>query len=205
MPSSRYIRSLERRLRTFEDRQLGSPNMAQQADLHSSTLEDQPSSTRLAREARTSPLSPPRGHLYVPEGDRHNPPTIITESPEIFMGGKASESFTQLILNAMNRGSATTETHSFSSPAEIIGDAQDRSDLLEPPPDARMLIKMYIDFHHILTPIFHVPTILARFEQVLTCEPTHLHEHLYTVALMNMVCAIAAAHNRSGQARPERV
>lgn len=119
------------------------------------------------------------------------------------MGGKASESFTQLILNAMNHGPAKMETHSYSSPKEIIGDTRDRPDFVELPPDARNLIKVYIDFHHIVTPIFHVPTILAQFEQVLTCDPTHRHEHLYTIALLNMVCAIVVAHNRLGQGRPE--
>ncbi len=121
------------------------------------------------------------------------------------MGGKASESFTQLILNAMNHGSAKMETHSFSSPREFVADTQDRPDLLEPPPDARNLIKIYIDFHHILTPIFHIPTILAKFERVLTCDSAHLPEHLYTIALMNMICAIASAHDRLGPARSERV
>ncbi len=121
------------------------------------------------------------------------------------MGGKASESFTQLILNAMNHGSARMETHSFSSPTEHIGDSRAWSELLQPPADARKLIKIYFDFHHILTPIFHVPTTLARFEQVLTCESAHQSEHVHTIALMNMICAIAVAHSRSGRGRSDRV
>lgn len=135
---------------------------------------------------------------------QQQPQTIIPESPEIFMGGKASESFTQLILNAMNHGSARMASHSFSSPREAIGDIHDRMDLLVPPPDARRLITIYFDFHHILTPIFHVPTVLAQFEQVYSCDPAQLHEYAYSIALINMMCAIAAAHNRPGQGTSEK-
>ena len=201
-PSSRYIRSLERRVRLFEDRQQSVPIVPEQTDLSSPPRNQTP---RPARDARAALLSASRPPSSVPDSYRHVPDAIITESPEIFMGGKASESFTQLILNAMNHGSAKMETHSYSSPKEIIGDTRGRPDLLELPPDAGNLIKVYIGFHHIVTPIFHVPTILAQFERVLTCDPTHRHEHLYTIALLNMVCAIVVVHNRLKQGRPEIV
>ena len=202
MPSSRYIRSLERRVRIFEDKEQSVPSVPEQTGLSStpSNLTPKP-----ARDARASLLSVSRPPSCGPDSYRHVPQTVITESPEIFMGGKASESFTQLILNAMNHGSAKMETHSYSSPKESARDRRDGPDLLEPPPNARDLIKAYLDFHHVITPIFHVPTILAQFEQVLTCDPSRRHEHLYTIALLNMVCAVVVTHNRLGQGRPETV
>lgn len=115
------------------------------------------------------------------------------------MGGKAGEAFTQLILNAMNRGSnrgsARLETQVFSSPRDGAHDVAEL-DLLAPPVNARELINAYFNFHHVLTPIFHAPSALARFELVFSQNSSHLPDHVYALATMNMICAIAASHNR---------
>jgi len=125
-------------------------------------------------------------------------PTIVSTSPEIFLGGRTGESFTQLILNAMNH--AKLETKTFASPRSTddkqIGDAHE---VLSPPRNAQELVKVYFDFHHVLTPIFHVPSILAKFEQILSpSSPQPQPDRVYTLATMYMICAIAAAHNRPG-------
>lgn len=118
------------------------------------------------------------------------------------MGGKAGESFTQLILNAMNRGSAKLETQAFSSTRQISSNTSGEANLVfVPPPNAKELIKVYFDFHHVLTPIFHAPTILSQLEQVLSsCDSSDQasHHNNYNLAILNMICAIAAAHDRLG-------
>ncbi|KAL1863849.1 hypothetical protein VTK73DRAFT_6349 [Phialemonium thermophilum] len=200
-----YIRSLERRLRIFEEshRGAGSARPLDPGDATNVTPLSTPHHPLAGSEggprARRSSLSasPPTGQPRQ---------TIISANPDILIGGKAGESFTQLILNAMNRGSARLETHSFSSPRDHHPD-DDLSDarILAPPPGARELMKVYFDFHHVLTPIFHAPTITNQLEQVLrrgnsasqssSCDhPTNI----YTLAILNMICAIATAHDRLG-------
>lgn len=188
-------------MRIFEDKEQGVVSVPQQTSPNSAPRYQTP---KPARDDRTSLLSASRPPSSGPDSYRHVPQTIITESPEIFMGGKASESFTQLILNAMN-GSAKMETHSFSSPRDSVMDVRDLPASLQPPPNARDLVKVYLEFHHVVTPIFHVPTILAQFEQVFTCDPSLLDEHIYTIALLDMVCAIVVAHNRLGQGPLETI
>lgn len=70
--------------------------------------------------------------------------------------------------------------------------------LYDLPPDARELIQRYFDFHYMLTPIFHLPSIITRFEQVFVSERSRRHEHASTLAIINMICAIATAHRRTG-------
>lgn len=87
------------------------------------------------------------------------------------------------------------QAQSFSSPREQPGQTND-PDLYTLPPDVRDLIQLYFDFHYVLSPIFHVPSIFAKFEAALTCEPSKRPEHTSTLAIINMICAIASAHRR---------
>jgi hypothetical protein len=188
LPVVRYIRSLERRFRNFEDKQreyLGLPMLTP-----GTTSSNHPEPIEYGQST------------VLTDGQQRQ--TIISASPEIFMGGKAGESFTQLILNAMNGGSAKLETRILSSPRNSNKELEE-SDLFAPTSTARDLIKVYFHVHHALTPIFHAPSILAEFDQVFSCDSSHLRDHIYTLAIMNMVCAIAAAHDVLGLGGSESV
>lgn len=125
--------------------------------------------------------------------------SILPTTPDIFLSGKAGESFTQLILNAMNHPSVKLDSQSFSSPQDSSVEMRSSDDLFSPPPNARKLLQVYFDFHHELTPIFHVPSIMAQFEQVLGNRiVSRSTDHVYTLAILNMICALAAAHSRQG-------
>jgi hypothetical protein len=130
-----------------------------------------------------------------PQGKKES---VIATSPEIFLGGDSGLHFTQLILNAMNPGGCDRlQAQSFSSPRYQPGETGD-TNIYILPPDARELIQLYFEFHHVLSPMFHVPTIFAKFEDVFACDPSKRHQHTYTLAIINMICAIATSHRRFG-------
>ncbi|EXJ67158.1 uncharacterized protein A1O5_09805 [Cladophialophora psammophila CBS 110553] len=112
------------------------------------------------------------------------------------MGGNSGISFTQLILNAMNGAdsnrleaqslSSARDPPSFSTPV----------DLFALPPNCRELVDLFFDFHYELSPIFHAPTLLAKIERVIIGDLAYRSENRYTLAIMNMLFAIAASHQR---------
>lgn len=123
---------------------------------------------------------------------------VIADSPEIFMGGASGLSFTQLILNAMNRTDSSRLQHqTFSSPRDYQN-ITSSADIYALPSDAHDLINIFIDFNHVLSPVFHVPTILSKFERVFACDDSSRPEHSHILAIMNMIFAIATSHKRHG-------
>jgi salicylate hydroxylase len=129
-----------------------------------------------------------------------SPAAITAASPSLFLGGDGAISFTQLILNAMNPDAPSrvqSSTQFFSSPRDPSREMPDAK-LHDLPPDVRELVQRYFDFHHVLTPIFHVPSIFPRIDQVLNMDRTRRFEDPLILAMINMICAISAAHRRNG-------
>ncbi|KAM0449462.1 hypothetical protein ACHAO4_007480 [Trichoderma viride] len=201
-----YIRSLERRVRNFEDThrdrtQQRPPSHALPVVQHNSPV---PSiihyeASRLPpMQHPNQPMGWPAGRSYPQQQQQHH--HVLPTTPDIFLSGKAGESFTRLILNAMNHPTAKLDARSFTSPRDYSVEARSPSDLLSLPPNAQELLKTYFDFHHELTPIFHVPTVMAQFDQVLSNRhAARTTDHIYTLAILNMICALTAAHSRRGQ------
>lgn len=183
-----YIRSLDRRLQRFEERR-------------QTSLEPQPlaiqglspkQSTRDALSNTSNQAGPPR-HEPIALAKAQQETPVISADPEIFLGGNAGFSFTQLILNAMN---CPQKFHALSTPRDGPR-ALNGPDISMVPARGPELIKVYLGFHHQLMPIFHSPSIIATFDQVFACDAAEsLRDHRYTVAIMNMMCAIAASHQR---------
>ncbi|KAL1968441.1 hypothetical protein VTN77DRAFT_1970 [Rasamsonia byssochlamydoides] len=184
-----YIRSLEYKLKQYEEKIRDQNDEIHQRALPSESTGVSPASQRQAFPASVSqPHQPPQ----------RKKASVIATSPEIFLGGDSGVSFTQLILNAMNPGGCDRlQAQSFSSPRDLPRETGD-PDIYALPHDVRDLIQLYFDFHYALSPIFHVPTIFAKFDEVFNCDPSRRHEHTYTLAIINMICAIAAAHRRFG-------
>lgn len=90
-----------------------------------------------------------------------------------------------------------SSTQFFPSPRDPSREMPDAK-LYDLPPDARDLIQRYFDYHHVLTPVFHLPSIFPQFEQVLMMDRSRRHENPYILAIINMICAISAAHRRNG-------
>jgi hypothetical protein len=129
---------------------------------------------------------------------QYKAPAIVTATPEIFLGGSSGVSFTQLILKAMNPGGGDTlQVQSFSPRREFGSLDTTDPNIYSLPPDVRDGIKRYFDWHNTLSPLFHLPTIFAKIEAALTCEPSRRSEHRYTLATINMIYAIAQAHSRT--------
>jgi hypothetical protein len=191
-----YIRSLEYKVKQYE---------TQLRDLQQETTQRSiPDIGRTLPLQKPQDLSPPRD-LW-PKASNPLPPvqgavTITAASPSLFLGGNGGAiSFTQLILNAMNPGAPDriqSSNQLFPSPRDPSREMPDTK-LYDLPPDARELIQRYFDFHYVLTPIFHLPSIITRFEQVFISERSRRHEYAYTLAIINMICAIATAHRRTG-------
>ncbi|OAG34942.1 hypothetical protein AYO21_10893 [Fonsecaea monophora] len=176
--SQAYIRSLEQRLRKFEE---------QETRAHGKP--DQPAS--LAQHSRRSQAySSPPPHVQQRQS------ILISANPEIFMGGYSGISFTQLILNAMNGADSNKlEAQSLSSPRDPPCFSTP-SDLFALPPNCRDLIDLFFDFHYELSPIFHAPTLLAKIDRLIAGDTAYRSEHRYILAIMNMLLAIAASHQR---------
>jgi Fungal specific transcription factor domain len=100
-------------------------------------------------------------------------------------------------MNPDSPDKVQSSTQLFSSPRDPSREMPDAK-LYDLPPDARDLIQRYLDYHHVLTPIFHLPTIFPQFEHVLMMDRSRRHEKPYTLAIINMICAISAAHRRNG-------
>ncbi|EED19737.1 conserved hypothetical protein [Talaromyces stipitatus ATCC 10500] len=196
-----YIRSLEDKVEQYE---------AQLRTLHSNhrhgtnyqPINHKPSGqlpTPTLHNRQASISLPPivaRSPLVLDQG----PAAITAASPSLFLGGDGAVSFTQMILNAMNPDAPSrvqSSTQFFASPRDPSREMPDAK-LHDLPPDVRELVQRYFDFHHVLTPIFHVPSIRPRIEQALAMDRTRRYEDPYTLAMINMICAIAAAHRRNG-------
>ncbi|KAM0521358.1 hypothetical protein ACHAPE_002838 [Trichoderma viride] len=200
-----YIRSLERRVRNFEDthrdktQQRPQPSHALSVVQHNSPVPSiiQYEATRLPpMQHPNQSMAWPAGRNY-PQQQHHH---VLPTTPDIFLSGKAGESFTRLILNAMNHPSAKLDARSFTSPRDYSVESRSPSDLFSLPPNAQELLKTYFDFHHELTPIFHVPTVMVQFDLVLNNRHgARTNDHIYTLAIINMICALTAAHSRRNQ------
>ncbi|QYS95352.1 Fungal_trans domain-containing protein [Trichoderma simmonsii] len=204
-----YIRSLERRVRNFEDIQRDAKKYH-----HSQQLQQQPAptvqtispvpSTSQYEATKMPPIQRPvrpagwsSSHSQQQQQQQPQHQNILPTTPDIFLSGKAGESFTQLILNAMNNPSVKLDAQSFSSPRDGSVDVRGSDNLFSPPANVRELLQIYFDFHHELTPIFHVPSIMAQFEQVLSNRVSSGNsDHVYILAILNMICALAEAHSR---------
>ncbi|RFU79707.1 hypothetical protein TARUN_2513 [Trichoderma arundinaceum] len=213
LPPPRYIQSLERRVRNFEDIQRDAIKYPQdrqqlQQQLPPAVQTVSPVSSILQYEAKNL-LQVQRSlqsegwfatQSWRQQQQQPQQQSILPTTPDIFLSGKAGESFTQLILNAMNHPSIKLEAQSFPSPRDSSVEMRSSEDLFSPPLEARELLQVYFDFHHELTPIFHVPSIMARFEEVLNNRDAPRNvESLYTLVILNMICALAAAHSRQGR------
>ncbi|KAL7815106.1 fungal-specific transcription factor domain-containing protein [Trichoderma gracile] len=197
-----YIRSLERRVRNFEDVQRDAnkyQHNQQQPQPTVQTISPVPSTSQY-EATRMPPIQrPTRPSAWAPAHSQHLRPNVLPTTPDIFLSGKAGESFTQLILNAMNNPSVKLDSRSFSSPRDGSVDVLGSENLFSPPVNAREYLQIYFDFHHGLTPIFHVPSIMAEFEQILGTRISSGNSHqVYILAILNMICALAAAHSRQG-------
>ncbi|OAP58854.1 hypothetical protein AYL99_06151 [Fonsecaea erecta] len=181
-----YIRSLEQRLRRFEEQE-ARPRGRLQVSEHPESLSLP--SRRSQEDSITIERSPPP-HL------QRRVSVHISANPEIFMGGYSGISFTQLILNAMNGADSNKlEAESLSSPRDPPCFSTP-ADLYALPPNCRELINLFFDFHYELSPIFHAPTLLSQIDQVIAGDTAYRSEHRYTLAIMNMLFAIAASHHR---------
>ncbi|KUL82307.1 hypothetical protein ZTR_09721 [Talaromyces verruculosus] len=195
-----YIRSLEDKVKQYE---------AQLRSLHNNRHEP---NYQPATHNPPGPLLPaPTVHniqqpITLPPLARsslapdRSPAAITAASPLPSLGGDGTISFTQLILNAMNTDAPSkvqSSTQFFSStrdPSREMPDAK----LHDLPPDVRELVQRYFDFHHVLTPIFHVPSTFPRIDQVLNMDRTRRFEDPLILAMINMICAISAAHRWNG-------
>jgi salicylate hydroxylase len=210
----RYIRSLERRVRNFEDvhrdtkkyhqnQQIQRQQQQQPQPLPAvQIISPVPSNiqyevTKLPSMTQSIPsIGWPTGRSHPSQQQHQN---ILPTAPDIFLNGKAGESFTQLILNALNHPSVKLDARPFSSPRDCFVELKSSNDLFSLPPNARELLQVYFDFHHELTPIFHVPSIMAQFEEIFSNHNTsRTTDHIYTLAVLNMICALAVAHSRQG-------
>jgi hypothetical protein len=114
------------------------------------------------------------------------------------MGGNSGISFTQLILNAMNRAdSDKLQAQPLSSPRDVQN-LSATLDIFALPPDAPELIELFFNFHYELSPIFHAPSTLSKFQDVMQRDASCRGEYRYALAIMNMIFAIAASHQRRG-------
>ncbi|KAK4081293.1 transcriptional regulator family: Fungal Specific TF [Trichoderma aggressivum f. europaeum] len=207
-----YIRSLERRVRNFEDIQRDAKKyhqnqqMQQQPAPAVQTISPVPSTSQYEATKMPPTQRPIRptgwSASHSQQQQQQQQPqhqNILPTTPDIFLSGKAGESFTQLILTAMNNPSVKLDAQSFSSPRDGSVDVRGSDNLFSPPANARELLQIYFDFHHELTPIFHVPSIMAQFEQVLSNRASSGNsDHVYILAILNMICALAEAHSRQG-------
>lgn len=201
-----YIRSLERRVRNFEDIQRDAKKyhhnqqMQQQPAPTVQTISPVPSTSQYEATKMPPIQRPVRPTGWSASHSQQQQPqhqNILPTTPDIFLSGKAGESFTQLILNAMNNPSVKLDAQSFSSPRDGSVDVRGSDNLFSPPANVRELLQIYFDFHHELTPIFHVPSIMAQFEQVLSNRVSSGNsDHVYILAILNMICALAEAHSR---------
>jgi hypothetical protein len=124
-------------------------------------------------------------------------PTLVAADSNVFLGGDSGILFTQLILNAMNGGATgilQTQPYSHQSNDRHT---PDRLDMFTLPENAKDLIRIFFKYHFVLTPIFHELTIRTAFDAVIECDVTSRDQHRYTLAIMNMLFAIAIAHRRS--------
>ncbi|ETR97378.1 hypothetical protein M419DRAFT_91730 [Trichoderma reesei RUT C-30] len=195
-----YIRSLERRVRNFEDVQRDANKYHQNQQQPQPTVQtiSPVPSTSQSEATRMPPIQrSTRPSAWSFAHNQHLRPNVLPTTPDIFLSGKAGESFTQLILNAMNNPSVKLDSQSFSSPRDYSVDIRGSENLFSPPVNAREYLQIYFDFHHELTPIFHVPSIMAEFEQILSTRISSSNSHhVYILAILNMICALAAAHSR---------
>ncbi|KAL7807135.1 fungal-specific transcription factor domain-containing protein [Trichoderma aethiopicum] len=195
-----YIRSLERRVRNFEDVQRDAHKYhqnQQQPQPAAQTISPVPSTSQYEAAKMTPTQRPARPSTWSSAHNQQLRPNVLPTTPDIFLSGKAGESFTQLILNAMNHPSVKLDSQSFSSPRDPSVDLRSSENLFSPPVNAREYLRVYFDFHHELTPIFHVPSIMAEFEQILSTRISSGNSHhVYILAILNMICALAAAHSR---------
>ena len=130
------------------------------------------------------------------------PQGTIVADPDVFIGGDSGVYFTQLIINALNQPNEpfeTIHTQPLSTPRE---EQQQPSldltmDLYELPDNTNELLDIFFDFHFVLSPPFHQPTIRRRFAAAIACS-VHLRyvEHTLTLALINMCLAISICHRR---------
>ncbi|EEA27292.1 hypothetical protein TMatcc_004420 [Talaromyces marneffei ATCC 18224] len=195
-----YIRSLEDKVKQYE---------AQLRSLHNNHHETsyQPTNHNPSGPLLPAPtVSNSQQPITLPPLARpslapdRSPAAITAASPSLFLGGDGAISFTQLILNAMNPDAPSrvqSSTQLFSSPRDPSREMPDAK-LHDLPPDVRELVQRYFDFHHVLTPIFHVPSILPRIEQALNMDRARRFEDPLILAMINMICAISAAHRRNG-------
>ena len=183
-----YIQHLEQRLQRFE----GKPFPKQELPPNDNFRQSLPNDLPLQSENTAV-------HFEEPPSLPHDASVAsISASPEIFMGGKSGVSFTQMVLNAMNPGHAERlQSKSVSSPRDYQV-AAPAANIFALPPNARDLLRMYFDFNHVLSPIFHLPTLWRSFEEVFSCDLTQRAEYTYTLAIMNMVFAIGTSHQRQG-------
>ncbi|KAL6872278.1 FAD/NAD(P)-binding domain-containing protein [Trichoderma longibrachiatum] len=195
-----YIRSLERRVRNFEDVQRDANKYhqnQQQPQPAAQTISPVPSTSQYEATRMTPIQRPTRPSTWSSAHNQQLRPNVLPTTPDIFLSGKAGESFTQLILNAMNHPSVKLDSQSFSSPRDSSVDLRSSENLFSPPVNTREYLQVYFDFHHELTPIFHVPSIMAEFEQILSTRICSGNSHhVYILAILNMICALAAAHSR---------
>ncbi|KAL6874721.1 FAD/NAD(P)-binding domain-containing protein [Trichoderma novae-zelandiae] len=195
-----YIRSLERRVRNFEEVQRDANQYRQNLQPPppaAQTISPNPSTSQYEATKMPPIQRPFRPSGWLCAHNQQQRPNVLPTTPDIFLSGKAGESFTQLILNAMNNPSLKLDSHSFSSPRDYSVDVRSSDNLFSPPVSARELLQVYFDFHHELTPIFHVPSIMAEFEQILSTRISSGNSHhVYILAILNMICALAAAHSR---------
>ncbi|PTB62102.1 FAD/NAD(P)-binding domain-containing protein [Trichoderma citrinoviride] len=190
----------QRRVRNFEDVHRDANKYHQNQPQSQPTVQtvSPVPSTSQHEATRMAPIQrPTRPSGWSSAHNQQLRPNILPTTPDIFLSGKAGESFTQLILNAMNNPSVKLDSQSFSSPRDYSVDVRSSENLFSPPANAREFLQVYFDFHHELTPIFHVPSIMAEFEQILSTRVSSANSHhVYILAILNMICALAAAHSR---------
>ncbi|KAH8692606.1 fungal-specific transcription factor domain-containing protein [Talaromyces proteolyticus] len=187
-----YIRSLEYKVKQYE---------TQLMELQRETAYRPAAETaRILPAPHAQAPSPSVSLPYQPSPRVQGSAVITAANPSLFLAGHGAINFTQLILNAMNPGApdrVQSSNQLFPSPRDPSREMPDTK-LYDLPIDARELIQRYFDFHYVITPVFHVPSIFARFELAFASERARRHEHTATLAIINMICAIATAHRRTG-------